>query len=73
MPGMNGYQLADRVTRIRPATRVVVMSGYSEDTNGGTAEFRFPLLQKPFTPDSLIRAVLHALEQNAQPGLKLMA
>lgn len=62
MPGISGYKLAERVTRMRPSTRVLVMSGYSDDLNG-SGDSRFALLQKPFNTESLIRAVQSALDE----------
>ena len=56
MPGMNGRELADRLVEIRPGTRVVFMSGYTEDVilqRGVSGERAF--LAKPFTPPMLAR------------------
>jgi PAS domain S-box-containing protein len=51
MPGMNGRELAQRVTAARPETRVLYMSGYTENVIGhnGTLEPGINLLQKPFS------------------------
>jgi CheY-like chemotaxis protein len=59
MPGMNGQELAGRLRTIRP-TPVLFMSGYSDSTeiaNDSGAAY----IQKPFTPDTLARAVREAL------------
>jgi CheY-like chemotaxis protein len=51
MPGMDGYELADIAVRLRPALRVLLMSGEQPDGRG------LPVLQKPFSRDELIHAV----------------
>lgn len=54
MPGMRGVELARRLHELRPKTRVLYISGYA-DTAAGTIPG--PRLQKPFTPDALLRKV----------------
>ncbi len=55
MPGMSGRDLASQLTAIRPTTKVLYMSGYTDnvpvakDLDSARASF----LQKPFTPDVL--------------------
>ncbi len=64
MPGMSGRDLAREVERLRPETRVVYMSGYTDDALGkhGVLEPGVILLEKPFTPDTLLTAVRSALD-----------
>ena len=63
MPGMNGPELADRLGALRPETRVLFASGYTDgavfrrELPGGTPAF----IAKPFTPDALRRKVREAL------------
>jgi len=66
MPGMNGRELAQRISEIRPQTRVLYMSGYTENVIGhnGTLDAGVRLLQKPFTLRDLkskVREVLDAM------------
>jgi len=61
MPGMNGRELATQVSRLRPDIRVMLMSGYT-DVEGDS---KWPLLQKPFTPDALARKVREVLDAPA--------
>src|SRR5207244_2488321 len=51
MPGMNGQELAHRIVSLRPRTKVLFMSGYTENAIGhnGTLDAGIVLLQKPFT------------------------
>ncbi len=64
MPAMNGRELADRLTSVRPETKVLYMSGYTENAIGhnGVLEAGTNLLQKPFTLPALkakVREVLN--------------
>jgi signal transduction histidine kinase len=63
MPNMRGPELASRMKILRPDLKVVFMSGYLEQNEGGedftgTATF----LQKPFSKDVLVRQVGAALQ-----------
>jgi two-component system cell cycle response regulator CpdR len=51
MPGMDGYQLAERATRMRGQLRVIMLSG--REANGGG----FPLVRKPFLAQDLKRTM----------------
>ncbi len=65
MPGMNGKELAVRLRGHFEGLKVLYMSGYSDNTSvtGDEAQGQATFLQKPFSPDDLIRTVheiLHA-------------
>jgi signal transduction histidine kinase len=63
MPKMSGEDLATRLKAIRPEIRIAFMSGYSEFSNSDLGK-RFPetlILQKPFSPVSLVEIVRDAL------------
>jgi PAS domain S-box-containing protein len=64
MPGMNGRELAQRITEIRPNTKVLYMSGYTENVIGhnGTLDAGVRLLQKPFTLRDLKSKVREVLD-----------
>jgi len=67
MPKLGGGDLARRLSALRPGLRVLYMSGY---TNGaisqqGVLGEGVMLLEKPFTADSLARAVREALDRPA--------
>ncbi len=68
MPGMNGRELAQRILEIRPNTKVLYMSGYTENVIGrnGTLDAGIRLLQKPFTLRDLKNIVREVL--NSTPG-----
>ena len=64
MPGMTGPELARHLTARRPATKVLFMSGYTDDAilHHGVLEPGTEFLQKPFTAGSLAAKVRHVLD-----------
>jgi CheY-like chemotaxis protein len=69
MPGMNGRELAQRISEIRPNTKVLYMSGYTENVVGhnGTLDTGIRLLQKPFNLRDLKRLVREVLDASPTP------
>jgi PAS domain S-box-containing protein len=67
MPGMNGHVLANEVRLLWPATKVLYMTGYTEETvlRNGVKDSEIELLQKPFPPAVLLRRVAAVLEEEA--------
>ena len=70
MPGMSGRELADRLRQARPDVRVIFMSGYADDeiVRRGLLEPEQPFIQKPFTPEVLIRRVAELTDQWLPPS-----
>jgi two-component system C4-dicarboxylate transport response regulator DctD len=65
MPGMNGYELAQRLAAAQPTIKVILMSGYDpEDLHPGQAATSSLLsfLPKPFTPDVLATRLRQVLD-----------
>jgi two-component system cell cycle sensor histidine kinase/response regulator CckA len=75
MPGMNGRELADRLSAERPGLRVLYVSGYTDHAvvRHGVLEEGIAFLSKPFDLRDLTRTVREVLdsgrvEREAVPG-----
>jgi PAS domain S-box-containing protein len=64
MPRMGGQQLAEQLMSIRPATKVLYMSGYPYEgiAHSGILSAGVVLLEKPFTREILTRRVRQVLD-----------
>ncbi len=64
MPGRNGIELADRLRTSRADMPVLYISGYTDMAivRDGLLSQDVAFLQKPFTPDDLLRKVRQVLE-----------
>ncbi|HEX2103299.1 MAG TPA: PAS domain S-box protein [Solirubrobacteraceae bacterium] len=67
MPGMGGQQLAAAARERTPGLRVVYMSGHTDDVlvHDSARHGDIAFVQKPFTRESLLRAVAEALTHAA--------
>jgi PAS domain S-box-containing protein len=63
LPGMNGREISERLTALRPSLRTLFISGYAEDAivHRGELDQGVSFLGKPFAPDALGHAVREAL------------
>ncbi len=64
MPQMSGREIAERLTTEHPETKVLYMSGYTDDAivRHGVLAADIAFLQKPFTPEALARKVREVLD-----------
>jgi two-component system, cell cycle sensor histidine kinase and response regulator CckA len=64
MPGMSGRQLAEQILSKRPQTKIVYMTGYTDDmvVQHKVLEPGVQMLQKPFTRSDLAQKVRSALD-----------
>jgi PAS domain S-box-containing protein len=75
MPGMNGRDLATRISSQRPEIRVLFMSGYAENAVGenATLDPGTNFLHKPFSLPTLKDRVREILDSEPLPQEALMA
>ena len=75
MPGMNGRELAQRISEIRPNVKILYMSGYTENLIGqnGTLDAGVRLLQKPFNLRDLKTMVREVLDATPTPPEVVMS
>lgn len=59
MPKMSGKELAQHLLESRPETKVLYMSGYSENlvSHQGILDAGVALIEKPFAEESLLQRV----------------
>jgi signal transduction histidine kinase/CheY-like chemotaxis protein len=72
MPKMGGSELAARLPAVRPGTKIVLMSGYSEFAveSQNQDQPRNLMLSKPFSRSSLIEKVREAMTATVAPAQK---
>jgi signal transduction histidine kinase len=70
MPKLSGRELSERITAIHPSTKVLFMSGYTNDSvvNHGILDGGTWFIQKPFTLESLVRRVREVLDNEEAPA-----
>jgi FixJ family two-component response regulator len=64
MPERSGKEIAQCMQKVRPSTRVLYMSGYTDDAivHHGVLDSDVEFIQKPFTPLALARKVREVLD-----------
>jgi len=68
MQEMDGLEVLRRVKKLRPSTRVIIITGYAEMDTADTAfnEGVFDFIPKPFRLDVIKEAILNAVESLAK-------
>jgi two-component system, cell cycle sensor histidine kinase and response regulator CckA len=69
MPGIGGRELVRQLAAVRPGTKVLYISGYSNEAiaRHGVLDPGTAFLQKPFTPDGLASKVREVLDAANAP------
>ncbi|MCK4706369.1 MAG: bacteriohemerythrin [Gammaproteobacteria bacterium] len=75
MPGMDGYQLAEKVHKLYPDIAIQMASGFSDERylNTINEEFHQQRLQKPFTSKILLKRIRQLIKENKKSVAKLNA
>lgn len=68
MPLMGGRELAEQLATFRSETKVLYMSGYTDDAivHHGVLDEGMAFIEKPFTPNALARKVRETLNAPAK-------
>jgi two-component system cell cycle sensor histidine kinase/response regulator CckA len=66
LPKIDGHELATQLAKTRPETRVIYMSGFSDDvlSRHGVDAADLTLIQKPFTQQQLLSEVRRVLQES---------
>jgi CheY-like chemotaxis protein len=62
MPGMSGYELAQRLSAAQPTIKIILMSGYDPADLPERNDAALSFLSKPFTPDVLAMRLRQVLD-----------
>jgi two-component system cell cycle sensor histidine kinase/response regulator CckA len=70
MPEMSGPELAGQIALLRPGTKVIFTSGYTDDAiaRQGVLDPTVAFIQKPYRPKALARKIREALGEPDQKG-----
>jgi CheY-like chemotaxis protein len=70
MPGMTGLELREALRGVAPHLPVIFVSGYSAKVlaDHGVDRDSVRIVEKPFSPESLVRAVLDTLRETPSDG-----
>jgi signal transduction histidine kinase/ActR/RegA family two-component response regulator len=67
MPRMSGKELSDQIKQQSPQTKVLLMSGYTDDAlaHHNVLDERLSFLEKPFSPSRLARKIREVIDTRA--------
>ncbi|MEQ8764294.1 MAG: ATP-binding protein [Planctomycetota bacterium] len=70
MPDMNGLELADAMSRLRPSLPVLLSSGYTADLDLPRQDVEnLSFIEKPFSPTQLLEVVRELTERASSPSV----
>ena len=66
LPGLSGREIAEHASRLSPGMKVIFMSGHTDESivHHGVLDPGVQFLEKPFTPDALLRKVRWVLDES---------
>ncbi|HEX7495080.1 MAG TPA: PAS domain S-box protein [Candidatus Limnocylindrales bacterium] len=72
MPGGNGADLAARMSALRPAMKVLMMTGYAQENiaDQGGLKDGIALIEKPFSPNLLLARVRMTIDAETRPTIE---
>jgi two-component system, cell cycle sensor histidine kinase and response regulator CckA len=65
MPVMNGLEMAERILQIAPHTKILLMSGYSDEVVERQGRNRFEFIRKPFIYSVLVEKIRSLVRPDA--------
>ena len=67
MPEMSGPELANQLLSLRPGTKVIFTSGYTDDAvaHQGIRDAAVAFIQKPYRPKALAGKIRQVLDANS--------
>jgi two-component system cell cycle sensor histidine kinase/response regulator CckA len=68
MAGMDGAELASRITQTNPDVKVLFTSGYMNHRLVSASDAAFDLLEKPFTATALLNRVRRCIDRKSSPA-----
>jgi PAS domain S-box-containing protein len=70
MPKKNGREVYDEIIRLKPDSKVLFTSGYTRDVilAKGMEDGRFEFIQKPVSPNTLLRKIRQMLDDVKEPN-----
>lgn len=70
MPGLNGFDLAGRLTAAHPEAKVLFLSGHGDHpaVRQRLRESERPFLLKPYTQETLVKSVRDVLDSPGRPA-----
>jgi len=65
MPRKNGMEACEAIKKVRPGTKVLLMSGYDEDIvfNKGIEDKTVEFISKPVLPEELLKKIREVLDR----------
>ena len=65
MPAVNGIDMAESILEIAPETKILLMSGYSDEVIEQQGRQQFPFIRKPFIFAVLIKKIRSIIDPAA--------